>query len=557
MDSSQTSYNDCFIAFKSSIKGIDLPLKFTFPFNYTPHPLCKIAAEELQYYLLNHTTWNHDFGIDVGKMFGVLIVRTPTNDVGYLAAFSGKVGGENIHPHFVPPIVDMLREGCFWRVGEDEISAINHRIESIEASEEFLQVKSNHKKQTELAESEISHFRQLMKLAKKERDAKRANLQSQLSDEAFDELKEQLKNESLKLQYDEKQLLAYWRGQTANSLSLLNSFTDELERLKIERKTKSAALQQQLFDEYYFLNKDGQTKSVCDIFAQTDKLIPPAGAGDCAAPRLLQFAFAHRLQPLAMAEFWWGQSPKTEIRQHGHFYPSCRGKCEPILGYMLQGIEMDENPIHHLPKHHTLEIIYEDNAIGVLNKPAEFLSVPAKYEAPSVYSMLREKYPNAKGPMMVHRLDLSTSGVMVFAKTMQAYHSLQEQFLKRTVKKRYVALLDGVVASSEGIIDLPLRVDLDNRPHQLVCYDYGKPAVTKYRVLSVQENRTRIQFEPITGRTHQLRVHAAHPQGLNCPILGDDLYGEPSSRLHLHAEFIQFNHPVTNELLSFHIPAEF
>ncbi len=562
--------HNCFIRFGTSIDAIVLPERFTYPFNYTPHPLCQLAVSELKNYLLTQTTWNHDFGIEnpvegtsIGKMFGVLIVRTPQNEIGYLAAFSGKIAGENFHANFVPPIVDMLNPNGFYRKGELEISAINQRISAIEVSLEYQQAKETHRHQTLTAEQEIQQFRQNMKVEKKHRDAQRQNALIQvalnhLMPNDFETLKEKLKNDSLKLQYHEKQLLKYWKDELQISATELSNYTNLLAELKEERKTMSASLQQRLFNQYHFLNIHKQTESVCEIFAKTDKLVPPAGAGDCAAPKLLQYAFAHQLQPLAMAEFWWGLSPKNEIRLHGNYYPSCRSKCEPILGYMLQDIPIDSNPTLVQPAEPLVPtIIYEDEFLGVLAKPAELLSVPAKYNAPSVYTFLQQRYPNATGPIMVHRLDMSTSGLMLFAKTLETYHALQRQFLNRSVKKRYIALLQGIVPLNNGVINLPLRVDLDNRPHQLVCPQYGKPATTLYHVLNRKNQQTRIQFEPITGRTHQLRVHAAHPLGLNCPIVGDDLYGQPSNRLHLHAEYLQFTHPITGEVLDFQLNPDF
>lgn len=565
MISKNAAHTNCFIPFKNPIDDIALPERFTFPFNYAPHPLCKLAAQELQHHLLTQTTWNHDFGIEsavegtnIGKMFGVLVVNTPNNEIGYLAAFSGKVGGSNFHDNFVPPIVDMLHEGSFWRVGEDEISAINHRISAIEESADFKQIKANHFTSTQTSVIELEQYRKEMKVAKNSRDQKRLEASSQLSADDFERLKENLKHESLRWQYDYKQLAKRWREILEQSAQDLLHYTTLLEDLKEERKTKSAALQQRLFDQYQFLNQHGQTKSVCAIFAQTDKLVPPAGAGDCAAPKLLQYAFSHQLKPIALAEFWWGQSPSSEIRQHGQFYPSCKSKCEPILGYMLEGIEMDINPVLLPPPSNEVpQIIYEDEAIGVLVKPAEFLSIPGKTSAPSVLSFIKEQYPNATGPIIVHRLDMSTSGLMVFAKTIEAYHSLQRQFLNRVVKKRYAALLEGIVLDDEGVIELPLRPDLEDRPRQLVCFEHGKQAITRWHVVSRTQNRTRIEFEPITGRTHQLRVHSAHAQGLNCPIVGDDLYGIRADRLYLHAEYLEFMHPITNERISFRRAASF
>ena len=286
---------------------------------------------------------------------------------------------------------------------------------------------------------------------------------------------------------------------------------------------------------------------------------PPAGAGECAAPKLLNYAFEHQLKPIAMAEFWWGQSPKSEIRKHKQFYPACKSKCEPILlSHMLMGLEMESNPFEENPAAgKNIEIVYEDDILLVINKPAEFLSVPGKKISDSVYQRMKEKYPEATGPLVVHRLDMSTSGLMLIAKDEATYVKLQSQFIKRTISKRYVALLDGVLHDNEGSIDLPLRVDLEDRPRQLVCYDHGKPAQTKWKKIKIINNQTLVYFYPITGRTHQLRVHASHELGLKTPIIGDDLYGTKSNRLHLHAEQLIFIHPISNKKICFHCEAEF
>lgn len=378
------------------------------------------------------------------------------------------------------------------------------------------------------------------------------------SEEQLTDLLESLRKESVREQYQLKELSRYWKNRLAEIQLEIDEHQSAIILLKEERKYMSASLQQKLFDQYSFLNQYGNEKNLCEIFEHTAEARPPAGAGECAAPKLLQYAFLHKLRPVAMAEFWWGQSPKSEIRIHGQFYPACRGKCEPILAHMLEGVEMDENPMLTNPAEgRDVEIVYEDEALVVVNKPAEFLSVPGKNVQDSVYERMRLKYPNATGPLIVHRLDMSTSGIMLVAKTKESHKVLQEQFIKRTIKKRYIALLDGVVESEEGFIDLPLRVDLDNRPHQLVCYEYGKPACTKWEVVERKNNKTKIHFYPITGRTHQLRVHAAHPMGLNSPIVGDDLYGNKGERLHLHAEWIEFKHPTSKEIMTIQVEAEF
>ncbi len=556
---------NCFTYFTENTEHIHLPPKFTYPFYYEPHPLCVMAASQLQDHLLSQTDWHHDFGIDhyvegtnIGKMFGVLVVQKQGGELGFLSAFSGKLGETNHLPGFVPPIYDLLNKDGFFKIEENLISDINHQIEALENEGAYLLCQKRCAEDISQSENELKEYRQFMKVAKDQRKLYRNKAMIELGQHQFDILTEDLKQESLKHQYDYKVLRNQWHDTLARNQKELDSFVLKIEALKEERKTRSAALQQKLFDKYQFLNKDGISVGVSEIFAQTAQLVPPAGAGECAAPKLFQFAFTHKLKPIAMAEFWWGQSPKSEIRRHKSFYPSCRSKCHPILGHMLAGISMDENPIQAPTiADDNMKIIFEDETIVVINKPAEFLSVPGKETEDSVYLRMKQKYPKATGPLLVHRLDMSTSGLLLIAKNKEAHKNLQRQFLNRTVQKRYVALLDGIVAEDEGIIDLPLRVDLDDRPRQLVCYEYGKAAKTKFKVIARENGKTKVHFYPITGRTHQLRVHAAHPQGLNTPIKGDDLYGTKSTRLHLHAEFLEFKHPTTGEPIKLNVEADF
>ena len=345
-------------------------------------------------------------------------------------------------------------------------------------------------------------------------------------------------------------------------------FETEIEQLKTERKERSAALQRKLFEQFRMLNVRGEVKDLYTIFEQTVQKVPPAGAGECALPKLLQYAYLHQLKPLAMAEFWWGDSPKNEIRHHGYYYPSCKGKCEPILQHMLQGLKVDENPLlNSIHEDEELEIVYEDEWLVVVNKPTGMLSVPGKEEdRDSVYHRLKKKYPDATGPMIVHRLDMATSGLLLVAKTKEVHQHLQAQFTSRSIKKRYVAVLDGATATVEktvplpgraGRIELPLCLNPLDRPRQIVSREHGKEAITEYRIISESEKYTRIAFYPLTGRTHQLRIHAAHPEGLGCPILGDELYGKKADRLYLHAEYIEFRHPISGKILRIQKEADF
>jgi tRNA pseudouridine32 synthase/23S rRNA pseudouridine746 synthase len=392
------------------------------------------------------------------------------------------------------------------------------------------------------SEEKIKLFKSWLKTEKQKRDQLRSEKQAILSEEEFEYLTQTLNKESIGQQLEFKNLKKKFIQELAE---LEEKIVGELLVLKEIRAKKSAQLQQAIFKEYTFLNSKKENKSLLDIFGNTVFKTPPAGAGECAAPKLFQYAFLHNLKPLCMAEFWWGMSPDSEVRVHKQYYPACRGKCEPILGHMLKGLAIAENPMLKQADVAKLEIVYEDEWLLLVNKPSEFLSVPGKELKDSVLERIKKLYPEATGPLLVHRLDMSTSGLLLVAKSESVHKHLQSQFIQRRVRKTYIALLDGIVNEDEGTINLPLRVDLEDRPKQLVCHEYGKNALTKFKVVARNDNKTRVEFYPITGRTHQLRVHAAHHLGLNCPIIGDDLYGTKSNRLHLHAAQIEFTHPQT------------
>ncbi|MCG8475000.1 MAG: pseudouridine synthase [Cytophagales bacterium] len=548
---------DRFNAFKHSTKNIALPSRFTFPFCYTPHPLCKLAAQELQEYLEKQNEWKHNFGLIkgqsglvIGKMFGVLVVQNSEGQLGYLAAFSGKLANSNHHSRFVPPVFDILDAKGFFLKEEEVLNGYNRRIELLEQAPELALAQNSWDEAQQNGAKEIRELKTAIKEAKAIRKLKRQELAALSPSQETEEKMEMLRRESVGYNLKLKRLSASWKGRIQEAKSEYDRLLNEIQTLKEERKQKSAQLQARIFDEYRFLNANGESKSLLKIFRETPAQQPPAGAGECAAPKLLQYAFANQLVPVAMAEFWWGASPKSEVRKHGHYYPACKGKCEPILSHMLEGLELDDNPMASNPAEgKKLPIVFEDEHLVVVNKPAEFLSVPGKQVSDSVQTRMEEKFPDAKDHMIVHRLDMSTSGLIVLAKSKSAHKHLQWQFLRRTVKKRYVALLEGKVAKNQGEICLPLRVDLNDRPRQLVCNQHGKNAHTKWRVVGRENGTTRVHFFPLTGRTHQLRVHAAHPLGLNCSIVGDDLYGQAADRLHLHAEQLEFVHPVTKETM--------
>lgn len=556
--------DNLFTSFKESIDSYDLPERFTFPFYYQPHPLCLLAVEQLQEYLETQSDWQHNFGFSgsaetaVGKMFGILLVQNQQGEVGYLSAFSGKIADGHQLAHFVPPVFDMLEPDGFFRKGQDELSQITEQIKQLAGNPLIATYK------TELTAKEAAGFlaiqahRARMITGRRDRKERRVIAQKSLNNEEFLQMKHRLSKESIQQKNHLRDLKFHWGEQSQKARDNLSHFTDEITTLKRQRRDLSYSLQQRLFDNYRFLNKDGVRKNLRDVFKDTHQQVPPAGAGECAAPKLLQYAFQHDLKPLAMAEFWWGQSPKSEIRKHQHFYAACLGKCRPILTHMLEGIDVDENPLLTNPAEgKTIKIVYQDDVMVVINKPVNFLSVPGKNIEDSVYLRMKQSYPSATGSLIVHRLDMLTSGLMVIALNKDVHKKLQKQFINRTVKKRYVALLDGLLDADEGIVDLPLRVDLDDRPRQLVCYEYGKAAKTKWQVIARNNNQTKVYFHPITGRTHQLRIHSAHINGLNTAIVGDDLYGTKAERLYLHAETLELNHPTTKALMHFQVEAEF
>ena len=536
--------------FTKSIAHIKLPDKFTYPFHYTPHPLCVMAAAEVQAYLSAQTRWQEE--LQQGKMFGVLIVRTQDGETGYLAAFSGILAGKNLHPFFVPPVYDLLQPQGFFKIEEEQISAINLRIKELQEDKHYQHLVLQLKGKAEQCRQELAAAKAEFKTAKEAREARRRTAEPDEAEQAAMIRESQFQKAEL------KRLERSWKERIAGLQQETDTFTHRIESLKAERKSRSAALQQKLFEQFRMLNARGEVKDLCTLFEQTVQKTPPAGAGECAAPKLLQYAYLHQLTPIAMAEFWWGNSPKTEIRHHGYYYPACKGKCEPILGHMLQGLEVEDNPLwEDLHSETPLEVVYEDDHLLVVNKPAGMLSVPGKGEVDSVYSRIRTLYPEAEGPLVVHRLDMATSGLLLIAKTKEVHQNLQAQFKNRTIKKRYIALLDGKVQQEKGSIDLPLCPNPLDRPRQVVDHKHGKTAITHYQVLRQTDTRTLIAFYPLTGRTHQLRVHAAHTEGLHCPILGDELYGRKADRLYLHAECLEFVHPVTGKHIRIEKKADF
>ncbi len=529
--------------FHSNVSNIEPPTRFTYPMHYIPHKLSKIAAAEVMDYALNQKQWRDE--LMAGKMLGVLVVKDNNGMLGYLAAYSGNLAHTGEHPYFVPHIYNLLEPQGLFRTGEAEISEINHSIEALENSPERKETEELLSTILAKHEDEEIKMRQAMESAKAKRDKLRSEGNISAEQEAA------LIKESQFMKAEMRRLKKRHNAEIEIITQKLNDFQTIINNLKAKRRTKSEQLQNVLFKNYVVNNARGENKDIATIFHQRFNRLPPGGTGDCCAPKLLQYAFLHGLKPVCMAEFWVGQSPQGEVRHHGHFYPACRSKCLPLMEFMLQGLNVESNPLLGKNRSFHLTVIYEDQWLIVIDKPSGMLTVPGKdEEAESLLEKVCKMLPEGENALEVHRLDQATSGLVVFAKTKDIQSALRQQFEQRKVHKTYLALLDGCPAEQEGVIDLPLRPNPDDRPRQIVDHKNGKQAITHYRVLEHRGNRTLVEFTPLTGRTHQLRVHASHPQGLNCPIVGDMLYGTASNRLQLHAQTISFTHPVTGDKIS-------
>ena len=532
---------DKFHLLGDEVATVELPRQFTCPFLYEPHPLALVAVGQVQQYVASRTDWADEMA--AGKMLGVLVARDGQGRLGFLAAFSGNLAGSVRHDYFVPPVYNLLDPQGEFKQGEAQITAINHEVERLERAPELVALH-----QREIAArlkmcDEINRFKALMARHKHERDERR------LAGDLTDEERETLLNQSRFEKAELKRVRQRHEAEIQQIADEIAASQQRIDELKAQRKVMSEALQERIFRLFVVSNARGEQRDLVEVFRPLGAL-PPAGAGECCAPRLLNYAFNNGLQPVCMAEFWWGASPVGEVRHHGHFYPACRSKCKPILEFMLQGLDVEPNRLEQPMGNGEVEVVYDDQWLTVLNKPSGMLTVPGKALDDSLLSRYREAHPEAVGPIVVHRLDQETSGLVVFAKDKAPHKALQQQFEAHSVKKRYIALLDGIVTRDEGVIDLPLRPDVDDRPRQRVDHEHGKPAITRYHVLERRGGHTLIALQPLTGRTHQLRVHCSHPLGLNCPIVGDRLYGRASSRLMLHAQSLTIVHPATGRPLA-------
>ncbi|MBR2882048.1 MAG: RNA pseudouridine synthase [Prevotella sp.] len=537
--------------------AVSLPERFTFPFCYEPHPAVVKAAEEVQQYIVSVPEWQEE--INKGKMFGVLIVEEAEGRTGFLAAFSGLLADSNDHPYFVPAVYDILQPDGYFKTHEEEISNINQKVKALENSSErkhFMELLE--KQKTEAAEA-IDAYKTEMAEAKKRRDWIRAESSNTSTQQPANPPplygrgaggEASLIHESQFMKAELRRMKKRFAEEIEKTERQLTIINNEISALKQQRKQMSDTLQRWIFNQFSMLNALGERRTLTEIFAETTMGIPPSGAGEWCAPKLWQYAYEHGLKPLCIGEFWWGESPVGEIRRHRHFYPSCSSKCKPILGHMLKGLDVDDDPMLR-NWNGELETIYEDEWLAVVNKPVGLLTTPGRNNMPSVWSIMNERWPDASGPIIVHRLDMATSGLLVVAKTKEVHQQLQQQFEQRTVKKRYCALLDGIPEKKEGEICLPLIADLNDRPRQKVDYENGKEAHTLYKVVEAIDGQALVHLYPITGRTHQLRVHCAHQQGLNIPITGDELYGTRAQRLYLHAAELALTHPVTKRIMAF------
>jgi tRNA pseudouridine32 synthase/23S rRNA pseudouridine746 synthase len=527
---------NCFIPFRKKTNDIP-PDRLNNPFYYEPHPLAIQATKQLQDEILTMDHVQHNFGFDeggLGKMFGVLVVAAKDYGIGFLVAFSGKLDSGAVIDPFVPPVYNIRDDDSFFLSGERTLNEINQQITQLENDKEYLQALYNQLLINKEEERERNSIKEKISASKLERMEKRKQNADPVFQREMDEM-------SRKEQLYFKERKKYWKLQREKAQEKIDIWLQKIGNLQHSRKVLSASLQQQIFEHFTFLNAFGEKRNLYELFSGQ----PPSGAGECTAPRLLHYAYKQGYKPLCIAEFWWGKPPLNELRRHGQFYPACKSRCEPILKHMLIGLEVDQNQLLEIPAAKPLlKVVYEDEFLIAFDKPAGLLSVPGNVPLDSVYLLLKEQYPE-KEWFMIHRLDMATSGILLVAKQLSTYKTMQRLFAQRQVKKRYTALLDGMITLQKGEITLPLRLDPPDRPRQVVCHLSGKPARTIYQSYLHDNGRTRVHFYPVSGRTHQLRVHAAHPEGLDCPIVGDDLYGNKGERLLLHADRLSFAHPVS------------
>ena len=536
--------NDLLHFFNTPIAKSFWPTAFPYPFYHKPDDIALIAAEYVKN-LIGKST-KHDFN-EQGKMFGVLVVEHQPNKLGFLMGYSGKLKDDERPEGFVPPIVDVHQKDSFYKKEEKILDVLTERIGAIVACPKFIDAQNAYQK----ARKEFDVFIEKSRSEIKENKAKRKKIRATI-------LNKEKKSETLSQLSLESKLeqIAFKKDKKHRSADLYNieeaflSFKKEIQRLKTQRAKRSKRLQEMVFKTTSFLNYEGDEENLLSLFSGSYEGTPPSGAGECSAPRLLQSCYKMGFKPISFTEFWWGAPPKKQLRKHNTHYAACRGKCEPILNHMLKGIIVKPSPLEVPQEIKTIEVLFEDNQVLVVNKPHGLLSVPGKKIKHSVISVIKKERSVNYELYPVHRLDRQTSGVLLLAKNKKTLAALQMQFEKRSIKKEYIALLDGVLTEKTGKIVLPLATDYNDTPRQLVCFEKGKYAETKYVLLGVEQGFSRVRFYPKTGRSHQLRAHSAFHEGLNMAIVGDDLYGTHNERMYLHAEKLTFMHPLTNQELT-------
>ena len=545
---------------QTATQDLSIPTRFTFPYYYTPHSTCELAMLQLQQSLL-------DCGVNEtsqGNLYAVLLVQDPTTqELGYLSAFSGlqldpSLASQLNNINFVLPAFDSEQFQSHNSANLARQSQLADDIKKLQQSHNLDVLVAELEEFTVESAQAIEAFQLAMTVNKAQRNELReqANQEKALGNlESATNLLKQLGNQSSQEKRDLKALRIEWKQKIAERQSQVDLIESELKNRKQDHQAISEQLETQRLSHYRFINQALESKSLLELLDGKDAL---EGSGNCCLPKLLNFAFEHGFKPLALSEFWWGLPPTDIIRQHANLYPVCQSKSFEILDHQLTHIELEDNPLIVNPAvGKSFDIVYEDDEIVVVNKPEEFLSVPGKFIEDSVYTRIKARYPNATGPLIIHRLDMSTSGLLILALTAESNKHIQKQFIDRTVEKRYTALLDGEIDGKSGDISLPLRGDITDRPRQLVCHEHGRNADTYWEAIGTSNGKTKVHLYPKTGRTHQLRVHCAHPLGLGVPIRGDDLYGYKRERLHLHAGYLKLIHPTTGEWMEFEVPSEF
>ncbi|MDR9828913.1 pseudouridine synthase [Vibrio sp. FNV 38] len=535
-----------------------LPQRFTFPYYYTPHPISQTAVEDLQQKLTHNGIDQHA----TGHLYAVLVVEhQDTGNLGYLSAFSGQALDQDLQANastlsFVPSVFNLSAFNEHYAQQLKQKNLLTQEIALLAKQHNLVELAQQLENQKLAQRSAIEQYQQRMAENKAHRNALRIEAEKELtSEQELNVALKQMANQSSQEKRELKALRIQWKNTLADTQQQIEHAQQRIESTQSQYQALSKEIESLRLTYYSFINKHGEEQTLLDLLHGQPAI---ENSGDCCLPKLLNYAFSHQLKPLATAEFWWGCPPKQEIRQHGNFYPVCQSKCFEIIEHQLTDIALDDNPLIVNPAvGKSFDIVYEDNDVVVVNKPAEFLSVPGKFIEDSIYTRIKARYPDATGPLIIHRLDMSTSGLLVLALNSESNKHIQKQFIERKVDKRYTALLDGTVIKQSGDINLPMRGDITDRPRQLVCDEHGRHAETHWQVIERRENQTLVYLYPKTGRTHQLRVHCAHPNGLGVPISGDDLYGFKRDRLHLHAGYIKFIHPRTGESMEFEVPANF